>query len=117
LAVTLRFARRFHRTYTRRRVSIQPDCTTANSPATVRRIRSLAREIRGELLTIFGSVDPHTDEAGREFVKRGLDAAGIRHRISLYDAEHAFMRDVGARFDPSATDAAFTEAIELFRGL
>ena len=76
-----------------------------------------AREIRGELLTIFGSIDPHTDAAGREIVKRGLDAAGIRHRISLYDAEHAFMRDVGARFDPSATDAAFTEAVELFREL
>ena len=76
-----------------------------------------AREIRGELLTIFGAIDPHTDAGGREIVKRGLDAAGIRHRISLYDAEHAFMRDVGTRFDPSATDAAFTEALELFRGL
>jgi carboxymethylenebutenolidase len=80
---------------------------------------SLARahEIRGDLLTIFGSIDPHTDAAGRDIVKRGLDAAHIRHRISHYDAEHAFMRDVGARFDPSATDAAFTESIELFRSL
>jgi carboxymethylenebutenolidase len=76
-----------------------------------------AREIRGELLTIFGSVDPHTDAAGRETVKRGLNAAKIRHRVSLYDAEHAFMRDIGARFDSSATDAAFAEAIALFRGL
>lgn len=76
-----------------------------------------AHEIRGELLTIFGSVDPHTDASGRDIVKHGLDTARIRHRISLYDAEHAFMRDVGARFDPLATDAAFTEAIELFRGL
>jgi carboxymethylenebutenolidase len=76
-----------------------------------------AKEIRGELLTVFGSIDPHTDAAGRDVVKRGLDAAGIRHRISLYDAEHAFMRDVGARFDPSATDAAFAEAIALFRRL
>jgi carboxymethylenebutenolidase len=76
-----------------------------------------AREIRGELLTVFGSIDPHTDSAGRDEVKRGLDAAKIRHRILLYEAEHAFMRDVGARFDPSATDAAFGEAIALFRGL
>jgi carboxymethylenebutenolidase len=78
---------------------------------------SLARagEIRGPLLTIFGSVDPHTDAAGREIVKRCLDAAGIRHRISLYDAEHAFMRDVGARYDPSATDAALAESIAWFR--
>jgi nitrite reductase/ring-hydroxylating ferredoxin subunit len=78
---------------------------------------SLARagEIGGPLLTIFGRIDPHTDATGRETVQRGLDAAGIRHRISLYDAEHAFMRDVGARYDPSATDAAFAESIAWFR--
>jgi carboxymethylenebutenolidase len=77
---------------------------------------SLARagEIRGPLLTIFGSIDPHTDAAGRAVVERGLNAAGIRHRMSLYDAEHAFMRDVGPRYDPSATDAALAEAIEWF---
>jgi carboxymethylenebutenolidase len=79
---------------------------------------SLARagEIRGRLLTVFGSVDPHTDAAGRATVERGLAAAGINYRISLYEAEHAFMRDVGARYDPSAADAAFAESIALFRG-
>jgi len=78
---------------------------------------SLARahEITGSLLTIFGSIDPHTDAAGRAVVERGLDASGIRHCVSCYDAEHAFMRDVGARYDPAATDAAFAEAIEWFR--
>jgi carboxymethylenebutenolidase len=70
-----------------------------------------ARDIRGALLTIFGSVDPHTDAAARAIVERGLNAAGIKQRISLYDAEHAFMRDVGARYDPAATDAAFAEAL------
>jgi len=78
---------------------------------------SLARaaEIRGPLLAIFGAVDPHTDAAGRGVVARGLDAAGIRYTITLYDAEHAFMRDVGPRYDPAATDAAFGEALAWFR--
>ncbi|MGA2392152.1 MAG: dienelactone hydrolase family protein [Candidatus Lustribacter sp.] len=78
---------------------------------------SLARasEITGPLLTIFGSIDPHTDAAGRAVVERGLQAAGIRRRTSLYEAEHAFMRDVGPRYDPAATDAAFAEALEWFR--
>jgi carboxymethylenebutenolidase len=76
---------------------------------------ALAERIRGELLVVFGTEDPHTDAAGREIVAAGFAAAGIRHRVSLYDAAHAFMRDVGARWDPHATDEAFAEAIVLFR--
>ena len=78
---------------------------------------SLARagEIGGELLMIFGTRDPHTPEDGRETIKRGLDSAGVRYRWSLYDAEHAFGRDVGPRYDPEATDAAFGETVTLFR--
>lgn len=80
---------------------------------------SLARagEIGGELLMIFGTRDPHTPEEGREVVKRGLESAGVRFRWSLYDAEHAFGRDVGARYDPQATDAAFAETVALLGGV
>jgi carboxymethylenebutenolidase len=48
-------------------------------------------------------------------IKRGLEAAGVRFRWSLYDAEHAFGRDVGPRYDPVATDAAFAETVALLR--
>ena len=44
----------------------------------------------------------------------GLDAAGRRLTWREYDAEHAFGRDVGDRYDPEATDAAFAETIALF---
>jgi carboxymethylenebutenolidase len=78
---------------------------------------SLARagEIGGELLLIFGSRDPHTPAEGREAIAGGLRSAGVRFRISLYEAEHAFARDVGPRYDPAATDAAFAETVELLR--
>jgi carboxymethylenebutenolidase len=78
---------------------------------------SLARagDIRGELLLIWGTRDPHTPAEGRETVRQGLDAAGARYRWSEYDAEHAFGRDVGERYDPEATDAAFAETVALFR--
>jgi carboxymethylenebutenolidase len=33
----------------------------------------------------------------------------------VYDAEHAFGRDVGDRYDPEATDRAFAETVALFR--
>lgn len=74
-----------------------------------------AREIRGELLMVFGTKDPHLPEAGREIVDRGLRQSGAHYRTILYPAEHAFMRDEGPRFDPEATDQAFGEMIALFR--
>jgi carboxymethylenebutenolidase len=74
-----------------------------------------AKEIRGELLMIFGTKDPHVPDAGRETIDRGLRASGIRYRTVLYSAEHAFTRDEGPRFDPEATDWAFAEMIGLFR--
>ena len=78
---------------------------------------SLARaaEIGGELLMIFGTRDPHTPEDGRDAIHRGLEESGVDFTWSLYDAEHAFGRDVGARYDPAATDDAFAETVGLFR--
>jgi carboxymethylenebutenolidase len=78
---------------------------------------SLARahEIRGELLMIWGTRDPHTPAAGRETIRRGLEPVGDRLTWREEDAEHAFGRDVGDRYDPEATDRAFAETVALFR--
>ncbi len=74
-----------------------------------------AREIRGELLMIFGARDPHVPEEGRAIIDRALRKSGVRYRTLLYPAEHAFTRDEGPRFDPQATDQAFAEMIASFR--
>ena len=80
---------------------------------------SLARadEIHARLLTVFGSKDPHTPAEGRDVVRAGLDSAGVDYIWRLYDAEHAFGRDIGARYDPEATDSAFADTVALFRGV
>ena len=77
---------------------------------------SLARagEIQGALLMCFGTLDPHVPEDGREQIQRTLRSAGVNATITLYPAEHAFMRDEGPRYDPVATDQAFNEMISLF---
>ena len=75
-----------------------------------------ANELRGELLMVFGTNDPHIPEDGREKIESVLRAAGVNHRIRLFAAEHAFMRDEGPRYDPEATDLAFAEMIRAFRG-
>lgn len=74
-----------------------------------------AKEIRGELLMIFGTKDPHVPEVGRETIDRALRNSGVRYQVSLYPAEHAFTRDEGPRYDPEATDQAFAETIQFFR--
>jgi carboxymethylenebutenolidase len=74
-----------------------------------------ASEIRGELLLVWGTLDPHIPEDGRQKVEEELQKSGARFSQRSYAAEHAFMRDEGARYDPEATDAAFGEMISLYR--
>jgi len=74
-----------------------------------------AGEIRGELLMVFGTKDPHVPDEGRQIIQSALQRSRTRYDILLYPAEHAFMRDEGPRYDPEATDLAFAEMIRLFR--
>lgn len=74
-----------------------------------------AGEIRGALLLVFGTADPHVPEDGRTKIIEALREAGADFEVKLYPAEHAFMRDEGPRYDPAATDAAFADMIEFFR--
>ena len=74
-----------------------------------------AGEIGRELLLIFGTRDPHTPQRARDAVSFGLNAAGTKYEWHEYDAEHAFGRDIGPRFDPEATDRAFAETVAFFR--
>ena len=78
---------------------------------------SLARagEIEGELLAIWGIRDPHTPLVGRTVIRGALEAARVRLAWHEYEAEHAFGRDVGDRYDPEVTDQAFAETVALFR--
>lgn len=78
---------------------------------------TLARvgEIRGEVMLVWGRNDPHIPAAGRNKIHAALDAAGTTYEARLYDAEHAFMRDVGPRYEPAATDRVFEAMVDLFR--
>jgi carboxymethylenebutenolidase len=79
--------------------------------------RSLERasEIRGELLLVFGTLDPHVPAEGREKIRAALNVVGANYSMTLYPAEHAFMRDEGPRYDPEVTDQAWAEMIQCFR--
>jgi len=80
---------------------------------------SLARaaDIRGQLMIVFGSRDPHVPADARAQIVSALYAAGLDDvELHVYTGgEHAFMRDVGARHDPALTDLALTEAVSFLR--
>lgn len=78
---------------------------------------TLARvnEIRGAMLLVFGSRDPHVPEDGRAKIDAALQSAGTKYETALFDAEHAFMRDEGPRWDPEASDQAWDRAIGFLR--
>lgn len=78
---------------------------------------TLARlgEIKGELLTVFGSVDPHVPAEGRKVIREKLKATGVKHHYLELPGEHAFMRDEGVRYDAAAADEVYLTAVAMFR--
>jgi carboxymethylenebutenolidase len=81
----------------------------ADDPATL----THASDVRGRLMVIFGSRDPHVPADARATTIQALYAAGLDDlELHIYrGGEHAFMRDIGARHDPALTDLALTEAV------
>jgi carboxymethylenebutenolidase len=77
-----------------------------------------AAEIRGRLMVVFGSADPHVPPDARLAIVSALYAAGHADvELHFYrGGEHAFMRDVGARHDPGLSELAYTEAISFLAG-
>jgi carboxymethylenebutenolidase len=73
-----------------------------------------AKRIQGQLLMVWGTRDPHIPAEGRQVIHRALADAGTAFQVRLYDAEHTFMRDEGARWEPQAADRAFADMVALF---
>lgn len=80
---------------------------------------SLARshEITGELLMIWGRQDPHIPQEGRQKVYNRLTECNISFTWHEFNAQHAFMRDEGLRYDPELAHFAFNLVINFFRKL
>jgi carboxymethylenebutenolidase len=77
---------------------------------------SLARvaEIRGELLMIWGRQDPHVPAEGRAKIYARMNEAGVRFTWHEWNAQHAFLRDEGPRYDPALALAGYRMALDLF---
>jgi carboxymethylenebutenolidase len=74
-----------------------------------------AREVAGELVMVWGRQDPHIPDAGRATIYRALLEAGRLFSWHEFNAQHAFMRDEGPRYDPELARLATGIALALFR--
>jgi carboxymethylenebutenolidase len=77
---------------------------------------SLARagEIRGELMMTWGRQDPHVDDEGRAKILLALTEKKVRFTWHEWNAQHAFMRDEGPRYDPALALTSYRLAVDLF---
>ena len=78
---------------------------------------SLARagEIDGELMMVWGRQDPHIPDDGRIAIKKRLDDTKRVYTWHEHNAQHAFMRDEGYRYDPELALTSYQQVINLFR--
>ena len=76
-----------------------------------------AKDIKGELVMIFGKRDNHVPPAGRDLIRKTLHEAGVD--FSFYEiagAQHAFIRDElsKGRYDPAVSGTCFEMLREIF---
>jgi carboxymethylenebutenolidase len=78
---------------------------------------SLARikEIKGELMMIWGRQDPHVPREGRAMVYNAIADAGTNFTWHEFNGQHAFLRDEGPRYDPALALKSYGLALELFK--
>jgi carboxymethylenebutenolidase len=73
-----------------------------------------AKDIRGELLMIWGRQDPHTPLEGRMKVLARLNEVGAQFNWIEVNAAHAFMRDEGPRYDPQLAHSLYGTVLAFF---
>jgi carboxymethylenebutenolidase len=76
---------------------------------------SRANEIRGELLHIWGRQDPHVPLDGRNLIHAKLEEVGANFQWVEVNAQHAFLRDEGPRYDPELAAMCLGFALNLFQ--
>lgn len=71
-------------------------------------------DIQAELAMIFGKQDPHVPASGRTLIQQTMLANNCDFSWYELNAQHAFMRDEGDRYDPALALQCYQLAIALF---
>jgi carboxymethylenebutenolidase len=71
-------------------------------------------ELKAEMLMIWGKQDPHIPPAGRQLIYQALTDAAVNFTWHEFNAQHAFMRDEGHRYNPALAEICHALMFELF---
>lgn len=63
---------------------------------------------------IFGKQDPHVSREGRELINATMQDHNLNFTWHELNAQHAFMRDEGDRYDPALALMCYQMAIQMF---
>ena len=75
------------------------------------------KDIKGELVMIFGKSDNHVPPEGRDLIRKTLHEASIDFSFyEVFGAQHAFIRDElsKGRYDPAISKVCFEMLLEVF---
>ena len=72
------------------------------------------KDIRAELQLVWGKQDPHVPDEGRFKVHKNLIESGNTFTWHEFNAQHAFMRDEGDRYDPALALTVYRMAVDFF---
>ena len=73
-----------------------------------------AKDIKGELLMLWGKQDPHVPLEGRKKIYNALTDLNVNFTWHEFNGQHAFIRDEGPRYDPVLALQCYGLALELF---
>lgn len=73
------------------------------------------KDIKAELQMVWGKQDPHVPDEGRMKIHQNLIDSKNTFSWHEFNAQHAFMRDEGDRYDPQLALKIYAMAIELFQ--
>ena len=76
---------------------------------------SRTKDIEGEITMVWGKQDPHVPTEGRQKIYQQLIDTQRNFTWHEFNAQHAFMRDEGDRFDPELALECYKMAVDQFR--
>ncbi|KAF7764980.1 carboxymethylenebutenolidase [Pseudoalteromonas citrea] len=72
------------------------------------------KDIQGEIHFVWGKQDPHVPMEGRLRIYTACQRTGINFHWQEVNAQHAFMRDEGDRYDAALAISMYQQAVTLF---
>jgi carboxymethylenebutenolidase len=76
---------------------------------------SRANDIGCEVVLVFGKQDPHVPGDGRQKLYAHFQSVGLDYQWIEVNAQHAFMRDEGDRYDPALAIEMYSRAQQFFQ--